>query len=361
MRRISYVHQLEGWPDLHYDHGRIAVLLGKVNFLQGQLHGRMEGYSPELRKQAIINALSIETLSSSAIEDTLFDYAEVESAIARSLKIRLPDMVASGGMVKGAAEATVAGAGHYDKKLTADILCHWHAGLFPGVSAFGGQGWRDTNLEIKDKNGTKTRFAAPAPGALPAEMKKWLSWMNHERPENKLAKSAVAQFWLLTLHPFADGNGPISRIVSIMLLAASENGLPRYYAPSAQILKERESYFQMLEDCQKGGLDITEWVHWYLGIIEKSILEIKSTQTAVMSRQKLEDKMSALGLTMRQKQILRKMATREKLPFTSNEWADAGGYSSDTALREIRVLLNQRILQKMPNGGRSTRYRIAAL
>jgi len=360
MRRINYIHQLEGWPDLRYDHSKIIALLGKVNFLQGQLHGRMEGYSPELRKQAIINALSIETLSSCAIEDTLFDYTEIESAIARSLKIRLPDMVASGGMAKGAAEATVAGAGYHDKKLTADILCNWHAGLFPGLGSTGSN-WRNNGLEIKDKSGIKTRFAAPSPTLLPADMKRWLSWMNQDQHENKLVKSAIAQFWLLTLHPFEDGNGPISRIISLMLLAASENGMPRYYAPSVQILKDREAYFQILEDCQKGSLDITAWIHWYVGIIEKSILEIKTTQTNVMLKQKLEDKMSAIGLSLRQKKILRKMATREKQHFTSSDWAETGGYSPDTALREIRTLLNLRILQKMPSGGRSTRYRIATL
>lgn len=359
MRRINYIHQLQQWPDLHFDRSRVAGLLETVNFLQGQLHGRMEGYTPELRKQAIINALSSETVSSHAIEDNYFDYAEAESAIARSLKIRLPDMVASGGMVKGAAEATVAGVGHHDKKLTADILCQWHSGLFPGLPSSAAGNWRKTELEIKDISGTKTRFAAPAPTTLQAEMKKWITWMNQESHENKLIKSAIAQFWLLCLHPFADGNGPISRIISLMLIATSENGLPRYYAPSAQILKEKEAYFQILEHSQKGSLDITAWIQWYLGIIEKSILDIKSTQTNVVSRQKLEDKMSALGLSMRQKHVLRKIAVREKPQFTSNDWAEAGGYSADTALREIRTLLNQRILQKMPKGGRSTRYRLS--
>ncbi|MFN4914448.1 MAG: Fic family protein [Sphingomonadales bacterium] len=358
MRRINYIYEQEQWPNFRFETARFAGLLEKVNFLQGQLHGRMEGYSPELRKQAIINALSSETIASNAIEDNFFDYAEVESAIARSLKIRLPDMVASGGMARGAAEAVVAGVAHFDKKITADILCHWQAGLYPGVSSFITGAWRSTGLEIKDKSGTKTLFQAPPAETLPAEMKKWLHWLNQEQQESKLVKASVAQFWLLTLHPFADGNGPLSRIISLMLIGASENGFPRYYAPSAQILKEKESYFQILEHCQKGNMDITEWIQWYIGIIEKSILEMKNTQNAVMIRQKLEDKMSALGLSARQKGIIRKIANREKGPFTSSEWAEAAGYSPDTALREIRTLLNLRFLQKMPSGGRSTRYRL---
>jgi Fic family protein len=183
--------------------------------------------------------------------------------------------------------------------------------------------------------------------------------MNQDRHESKLIKSAIAPFWFLTLHPFADGNGLISRIISLMIITSSENGLPRYYAPSIQLLKEKDAYFQLLESSQKGNLDITEWIQWYLGILEKSILEIKSTQTGVIARQKLEDKIAALGLTGRQKTVLRKMAAREKSQFTSNDWALAGGYSNDTALREIRALLNLRILQKLPGGGRSTRYRIS--
>ena len=359
MRRIQYIHQLDKWPELHYDRNRVAGLLEKINFLQGQLHGRMEGYSPELRKLAIINALSTEIVSSCAIEDIFFDYAEVESAVARSLKIRLPDMVASGGMARGAAEATVLGITHHDKKLNADTLFHWHAALYPGVASFDTGSLRNTGLEIKDKSGVKVRFAAPSPATLQNEMKKWIHWLNQEQSESILIKSAVAQFWLLTLHPFADGNGPISRIISLMLITASENGLPRYYAPSANIVKEREAYFQILENCQKGSLDITPWIQWYLGIIEKSILDIKITQNNVMGKQKLEDKMSSLGLTTRQKTLLRKMAAREKAQFTSNDWAETAGYSADTALREIRALLNLRILQKMPKGGRSTRYRLS--
>lgn len=131
-----------------------------------------------------------------------------------------------------------------------------------------------------------------------------------------------------------------------MLISASENGLPRYYAPSLQILKERETYFQLLETCQKGGLDITEWVKWYLWIIEKSILDIKTVQIQVVGKQKLEDKMSSLGLSLRQKKVLRKMFSLEKAQFTSIEWAEEGGYSADTALREIRSLLNLRLLKK---------------
>ena len=358
MRRINYIYELENWPDFQIETKRFAGLLERVNFLQGQLHGRMEGYSPELRKQAIINALSIETIASNTIEDNLLDYAEVESAIARSLKIRLPDMVASGGMARGAAEAVVAGVSHYNRKLTADILCHWQAGLYPGVSSFVTGAWRSTSLEITDKIERKVLFQAPPAEALPIEMKKWLAWLNQDQQESKIIKAAVAKFWFLTLHPFADGNGPLSRTISLMLVAASENGFPRYYAPSAQILKEKETYFQLLESCQKGNMDITEWIYWYIGIIEKSILEIKNTQTAVLSRQKLEDKMSALGLTGPQKGMIRKMATREKGQFTTSDWAAEAGYSPDTALREIRTLLNLRMLQKMPSGGRSTRYRI---
>lgn len=359
MRRIKYIHQLENWPNLLINRSRVSVLLERINFLQGQLHGRMEGYSPEFRKQAIINAMGAETVASFGIEDTYFDNNEAESAIARSLKIRLPDMVASVRLVRGAAETLLAGIGHHDKKISADILCNWHAGLYPGVSSPAAGSWRNTGLEITDKSGTRVRFIAPSPIVLPGEVKKFLVWLNQKPQESKLIQSAVAQFWFLTLHPFADGNGPLSRIISLMLISASENGLPRYYAPSLQILKERETYFQLLETCQKGGLDITEWVKWYLGIIEKSILDIKTVQIQVVGKQKLEDKMSSLGLSLRQKKVLRKMFSLEKAQFTSSEWAEEGGYSADTALREIRSLLNLRLLQKMPKGGRSTRYRIS--
>lgn len=358
MRRIAYIYDLTEWPTFQYNPAKFSGLLEKVNFLQGQLHGRMEGFSPDLRKQAIIQALTHETLSSHAIEDTHFDYAEVESAVARSMKIRMPSMVASGGMAKGAAEALISGLSHFDKKLSAENICLWQNKLYPGVNAVRMGAWRDSGLAITDSCSKQIRFEAPAPDRLAQEMKKWLQWMNQEQLESRVVKAAISQFWLLTLHPFADGNGPVSRIVSLMLLALSENGLPRYYAPSAQILKEKDAYFQTLETSQKGNLDITEWITWYLGITEKAILDVKSTQASVLSKQKLEDKMAELGLSARQKQVLRKIAAIEKSNFTSQEWAQIAGYSPDTALREIRILLNNRVIQKLPGGGRSTRYKI---
>lgn len=359
MRRITYIYELSEWPDFQYDHGKISRLLERVNFLQGQLHGRMEGFSPELRKQAIIQALTHETVSSHAIEDTQFDYAEIESAIARSMKIRMPIMVASGGMAKGAAEAMVAGLSNFDKKISAEIICQWQSKLYPGITPVGRNEWRNTGLEINDNKTQQTRFAAPAPNFLPLEMKKWIQWMNQDQNQNSIIKAAISQLWLLTLHPFPDGNGPISRIISLMLIAHSEKGFPRYYAPSAQILKEKEAYFQILETTQKGNLEVTAWLEWYLGIIEKSILDFKFTQASVFNKQKLEDKMANVGLSARQKSVLRKISALEKPHFTSQDWARVAGYSADTALREIRILLNQRILQKLPKGGRSTCYKIA--
>jgi Fic family protein len=358
MRGITYIYELSEWPDFQYNHGKVSGLLERVNFLQGQLHGRMEGFSPELRKQAIIQAMTHETVASHAIEDTQFDYTEIESAIARSMKIRMQGMVASSGMAKGAAEAIVAGITNFDKKISADMICQWQSKLYPGITPVGRNDWRNTGLEIKDIKSKQTRFAAPAPEFLPQEMKKWISWMNQDQSQGSVIKSAISQLWLLTLHPFPDGNGPISRIISLMLIAQSEKGLPRYYAPSAHILKEKDAYFQILESTQKGNLDVTSWVEWYLGILEKSILELKLTQAVVLNKQKLEDKMAAVGLSARQKSVLRKMSALEKPYFTSQEWAREAGYSTDTALREIRMLLNLRLLQKLPRGGRSTCYKI---
>ena len=355
---MAYIHQLPEWPSFHYQHHKVSGLLERVNFLQGQLHGRMEGFSPDLRKQAIIHALTLETLSSNAIEDSIFDYGEVESAIARCMKIRMPSMVASGGMAKGAAEALISGISHQDKKLTVENLCQWHTQLYPGISTLKMGSWRHTGLEIRDAAMQRIRFEAPAQERLPEEMKKWMLWMNQDTGESNVIKAAIAQFWLLTLHPFADGNGPVSRIISFMLLAKSESGLPRYYAPSVQILKDKLAYFQILEDSQKSNLNLTDWIAWYLGIIEQSILDVKSSQAFVISRQKLEDKMSELGLPGRQKRILQKLSATEKTNFTCQEWADMANYSADTALREIRMLLNMRMLQKLPKGGRSTRYKI---
>ncbi len=359
MRRINYIHQLERWPNFVFDLPKLTNALGRIQFLQGRLHGQMEQLTPELRKQAIINALSAETQASCDIEAAHFDQLEIESAVARSLKIRIPDMVPSGGMAKGAAEMVVQAAAKHDKKLSSEQLCQWHTLLYPSEKGITIGAWRNHPLDIKDPKTGNIRFAAPNSDLLMGEMKRFIQWINQDFETHPLIKSGIAHLWFLTLHPFEDGNGQLSRAISLSLIAASEAGLPRYHAPSVILLKEKETYFQMLENTQSGNLDITEWLQWYMAIIEKSITDLKLVQAEVITKQKLEEKMEFKGLTINQKQVLRTLSQQETPYFTSADWAAVAGYSKDTALREIRTLLNLRLIQKLSHGGRSTRYRIA--
>jgi len=262
-----YIYQNKNWPNFKWDNQIILNQLGEIRLLQGKLIGRMESLGFELRSQAILDTMTIEIIKSTEIEGESLDKEQVRSSIARRLGIDAGGLVQSERNVDGMVDLMVDAAQNCFKPLTKDRLFDWHAALFPtgrsGMYKIKVGGWRiDENGPMQVVSGAmgreKIHFQAPDSTVVPNEMKRFLKWYNEKQDIDLVLKAAIAHFWFITIHPFQDGNGRIARALTDMMLARSDGSIQRFYSMSAQIRKDRNSYYRILEISQKGRLDITE-------------------------------------------------------------------------------------------------------
>jgi Fic family protein len=204
----------------------------------------------------------------------------------------------------------------------------------------------------------RVHFQAPPAAQVEQEMHRFLTWFNAETPEPLLIKAALAHLWFVTIHPFDDGNGRIARAVGDLLLARADNSPQRFYSLSAQIQRERNAYYEILERTQKGTLDVTQWLHWFLGALDRAIVDAQHTLDAVLAKARFWQRWAGIPLNARQVKLLNRLLDGFEGKLTTSKWAAIAKCSSDTALRDISELLAAGILRKAAGGGRSTAYEI---
>ena len=373
MRRIksvAYIHERSAWPSFSWDYERISQQLVEVRHRQGRLIGRMEGLGFQLRKEAVLDTLTEDVLKSSEIEGEKLDRDQVRSSIARRLGIDIGGLTPADRNVEGVVEMMLDATQHYDQPLTTQRLFDWHAALFPtgrsGMSRINVGAWRD------DKRGPmqvvsgpigkeRVHYEAPAAARLRGEMKKFLDWFEKERSTDLVLKAGVAHLWFVTIHPFDDGNGRIARAIADMALARSERSSQRFYSMSAQIQQDRKSYYEILEATQKGELDITRWLEWFLVCLGRAFDRAETILAAVFTKVRFWDRFAATELNERQRSMINRLLNGFEGKVTSSKWAKLEKCSQDTALRDIEDLIRKGILAKDSSGGRSTSYSLAEI
>jgi len=370
-RRIkpqTYIHELKGWPGFGWDHERLSARLVDVRHRQGRLIGRMEGLGFRLRTEAVLDTLTEDVLKSSEIEGEKLDRDQVRSSIARRLGIDIGGLTPADRNVEGVVEMMLDATQHYDEPLTARRLYDWHAALFPtgrsGMSKINVGAWRD------DKTGPmqvvsgpigeeRVHYEAPTAHRLRYEMRKFLDWFEEDCSTDLVLKAGVAHLWFVTIHPFDDGNGRIARAVADMLLARSERSPQRFYSVSAQIRQERKAYYEILEATQRGELDITPWLEWFLDCLGRAFTHAETTLEAVLKKARFWEKHAATIFNGRQRKIVNRLLNGFEGKLTSSKWAKLAKCSHDTALRDIEDLIGKKVLVKDAAGGRSTSYSLA--
>ena len=205
----------------------------------------------------------------------------------------------------------------------------------------------------------KVHFEAPDAARLPAETSRFLEWFNAAPATDPIIKAAVAHFWSITIHPFEDGNGRIARAIADMALARADGTAQRFYSMSAQIEGERNDYYDVLERAQRGSLDITAWLTWFVECLERSLDSAQETLSAVLLKSRVWQRIGSDGVNERQRKVVNRLLDGFEGKLTSSKYAKLTTCSSDTALRDIRDLLERGILARNPGGGRSVSYRIA--
>ena len=373
VRRINqgvYIHERSGWPALDWDSGRISQQLAEVRHRQGRLIGRMEALGFQLRTEAVLDTLTEDVLKSSEIEGEKLDRDQVRSSIARRLGIEIGGLTTADRNVEGVVEMMLDATQHYDEPLTAQRLFDWHAALFPtgrsGMSRINVGAWRD------DKNGPmqvvsgpigkeRVHYEAPVAARLRGEMKKFLVWFEKENSTDLVLKAGLAHLWFVTIHPFDDGNGRIARAIADMVLARSEQSSQRFYSMSAQIKQERKSYYEILEATQKGDVDVTRWLEWFLVCLGRAFDRAETILAAVLSKARFWDRFAATEFNERQRSMINRLLNGFEGKLTSSKWAKLEKCSQDTALRDIEDLIKKGALTKDSAGGRSTSYSLAKI
>jgi Fic family protein len=330
----------------------------------------METLGFKLRNEAVLETLTIEVIKTSEIEGQILDLNQVRSSIARRLGIEVSGLVPSDRNVDGVVEMMLDATQDYKKTLTTDRLFGWHSALFPsgrsGMYKIIVGNWRnDSTGPMQVVSGAlgkeKVHFEAPPAKTIGNEMKSFLSWFNKVSDQDLVLKSAIAHIWFLTIHPFEDGNGRIARALSEMLLARSDETPQRFYSMSSQIRAERKDYYNILEKTQKGTLDITEWLVWYLKCLADALKSSDIILSKVLYKHRFWIKYSSETLNNRQILLINKLLDNFTGQLTTSKWAKIAKCSQDTALRDIQDLINKKILQKNSSGGRSTNYELVTL
>lgn len=364
-----YIHELPAWPALRWDAEALVPALAKAHELQGHLLGRMAALGFDLRNEANFRTMTTDVLRTSEIEGEVLDPAQVRSSLAKRLGLDVSGVPLVDRHVDGVVEMLLDATQHCNAKLTADRLFGWHAALFPSgrsgmLKILVGQ-WRDDSTGpmqvVSGPMGReKVHYQAPAAARLKKEMAAFLKWVNTKDMLDPLVKAGIGHFWFVTLHPFEDGNGRMARAVADLLLARADGSPQRFYSMSAQIRNERKKYYDLLERTQRGTLDVTEWLGWFLACLRRALVASETTLATVLGKHRFWQMHAKTVLNHRQIKVLNKLFDGFEGHLTSSKYAKLAKASQDTASRDIADLLAKKILKKGKAGGRSTHYVLAA-
>jgi len=359
------IHELPDWPQFRWNHEVLAEPLAAVRHHQGRLIGRMEGLGFDLRSEATLLTMTEDVMKSSEIEGEILDRQQVRSSIARRLGMDVGGLAPADRDVEGVVEMMLDATQNYSQELTDERLFGWHSALFPtgrsGMHRITVAAWRnDRSGPMQVISGPvgreRVHYEAPTAARVAGDMEAFLTWFNGEKRIDPVLKAGVAHLWFVTIHPFDDGNGRIARAIADMQLARSEESPQRFYSMSAQIRLEREAYYEILETAQKGDLDITEWLMWFLACLARAFNGAGSALAGVLTKARFWEKHAADSLNDRQRDMLKRLLDGFEGKLTSSKWAKIEKCSPDTALRDINDLLQRGILVRDERRGRSTSY-----
>lgn len=358
-----YIHEQKDWPAFTWDSDTITTILGSVRHRQGRILGQMQTLGFRIQEETMLKALTMDVIKSSEIEGELLNPEQVRSSIARHLGIEIAGALPAERDVEGVVEMMLDATQRYDVPLTAERLFDWHAALFPtgrsGMYKIKTAAWRDDIMQVTSgPMGKETvHFEAPKASKVPGEMTVFLEWIEQEQLLDPVLKAGLAHLWFVTIHPFDDGNGRITRAITDMLLARADKSPQRFYSMSAQIQLERNKYYDILESTQKGDLDITLWLAWFLECLMRSMEQTDETISKTIARAHFWETQKDTQFNARQQKILQLLLDDFYGSLNVSKYAKIAKTSTDTALRDLQDLVKKSVLEQQ-GSGRSTSYRL---
>ncbi|MBS1781482.1 MAG: Fic family protein [Bacteroidetes bacterium] len=363
----KYIYEHKNWTDFTWHDKTINAVFGEVRLMQGKIIGQMNALGFSAKEEATLMALTLDVVKSSEIEGELLNYDQVRSSIARRLGINTAGLVPSSRHIEGIVEMMLDATQRHALPLTEKRLFGWHAALFP--TGHSGPYEIETGKYRKDKmqvvsgamGKEKVHYEAVKLELVKTEMDKFLSWFNNDNTLDPVLKAAIAHFWFIIIHPFDDGNGRIGRAITDMLLARAENSGERFYSMSSQILTERKQYYEVLQKVQHSSGDITEWIDWFLHCLKNAMLSTESTTQKILQKAEFWKLHEHTSINERQRLVINKLFDGFEGKLQTSKWAKITKTSTDTALRDIKDLIEKGILQQTNESGRNANYELTNL
>lgn len=358
----KYIYGYKNWTDFSWQDKAINAVFGEVRQMQGKIIGQMNALGFSAKEEATLTALTLDVVKSSEIEGEMLNYEQVRSSIARRLGINTAGLVPSSRHIEGVVEMMLDATQRFTLPLNEERLFGWHAALFP--TGYSGpyliEVGRYRTGEMQVVSGAlgkeKVHYEAVKPDFVKTEMDKFLDWFNNENRLDPVLKAAIAHFWFIIIHPFDDGNGRIGRALTDMLLARAEGSGERFYSMSSQILAERKRYYEVLQKVQHSSGDITEWLDWFLHCLKNAMLATEKITHKILRKAEFWRLHEQTPINERQRLILNKLFDDFEGKLQTSKWAKITKSSTDTALRDIKDLIEKGILRQTDERGRNINY-----
>lgn len=366
---MKWIWQQANWPDFFWETEVLLPLLSKARLEQGKLLGRTKELGFELTQEAGFDILIEEVIKTSEIEGAYLNHEQVRSSVAKHLGIPtfgLPETTRS---IDGLVDILLDATKKFDQPLTVSRIQSWQAALFPtgysGLLRIQVGQWRSGEDPMQVVSGAMGRevvhFEAVPSISLDKEMEQFLNWWKESfNKVDGLLRAGLAHFYFVTIHPFDDGNGRIARALTDMALAQDEKNFTRFYSLSSQFMKDRKEYYDILEKCQKGDMNITAWLAWFLTSYTKSLESSSKLIAKVLAKACFWQIFNQTPLSDRQRKVVNLLLNVGKDEFkgglTTRKYSSIAKVSLATAFREITYLLENKVIIQNPSKGRSTSY-----
>lgn len=362
-----WIWQQESWPDFYWDQCTLAPILRKARLAQGVLLGKMSTQT-DTQQQTFLDNLLANIVYSSAIEGEKLNALSVRSSLAKRLGVEEETPFPTTPQTEGFAEVMLDAVQNFEIPLSLDRILAWHEKLFPeGQSIIqqeikGGYLRGDEPMQVVSGRIDRptVHFIAPDREGLDKELEHFINWFNESKQDeliDPMIRAAIAHLWFVTLHPLEDGNGRVTRLLTDLALAQAEQQSVRFYAMSVTILEKRNSYYEILERTQKGDLDITNWLVWFLDTLLCTFESVIDSIEQIVFKTNYWRRVDQTKLTTEQAKVLNRMLDGDfELGINASQYQKVAKVSRPTATRHLTVLVEWGCLEKSEAGGRSTRY-----
>lgn len=361
-----YIWELPDWPRFRWDANALAEPLAAAHLKQGRFLGQIERLGFDLRRETELQAITEEAIKTSEIEGENLNRESVRSSVARRLGVPSAAVGPKDRRAEGVVEMTLDATKNFAAPVTTERLFGWHAALFPtgysGMHRIKVGAWRDGPVQVVSSvvGDDRVFFEGPPAGRVEREMEAFLNWFNSPPKLDGIIYAALAHLWFVTIHPFEDGNGRIARALADVSLARSERSTSRFYSLSSEIRQEQPQYYATLERTQKGTLDVTARLHWFVECFSAAIDRAEQACASVLRLAEFWQRHTHTPLNERQRKVLHRFLGEFEGKLTANKWAKLAKCSIATAQRDLKDLVDRGVLIRNEGGSKNTSYAVSA-